>query len=85
MVIRTPYNDFLLNVWKKKILERIQCTKNNVCPTDIVSIIPNFLAHFQKNGERIPINNIRVGFSGVHRFNILRIYFPFKRFTFYWA
>ena len=82
MAIRTPYNYFLHNVWKYEILERAQCTKTNVRPTEILTVIFNLLVHFQKNGKYIPINNIRFGFSDVHTFNVLRIYFPFKRFIF---
>ena len=83
MAIRTPYNYFLHKVWKYKILERTQCTKTNVRPKEILTVIFNLLVHFQKNSKYIPINNIRFGFSDVHTFNVLRIYFPFKRFMFY--
>ena len=43
------------------------------------------MTHFQKNGERIPIIEIGFRFSGVHRLNISRIWFPFKCFIFYHA
>ena len=55
--------------------------KKIVHPTEHFNGFASFMTHFQKNGERIPINKIRFRLSGVHRLNIqefdsrLRVYF----------
>ena len=56
--------------------------KKNVHRTENFNRFASFTTHFQKNGERISINKICFRFSGIHRLNISRIWFPFKSFIF---
>ena len=47
--------------------------RNIVHPIESFNGFGSFMTHFQKNGERVPINNIGFRFNGVHRLSISRI------------